>query len=506
VSAPELWSTLAVIGPLLAAAVSLSGGRRGILAGLALGSLTALAGAAGLVLAAMDEGVGRHLLGGWGRPLGIELHLDGLAAVMVAMTAVVGTAVTFYATSYFGDSADPRVQQSPAGRGARFFAPLWLFLWAALNGIYLSGDLFNLYVMLEILGLSAAALVTLAVTPKATEAGMRYLFISLTGSMLFLLGVALLYLGYGTLSLEELGAMEPSGALAGWALAAMTVGLAAKTALFPLHAWLPPAHAAAPAPGSAILSALVVKGSFYIVARLWLWVFGLGVPGGSARPALILLGALGAGAVVWGSLLALRQVSLKRLIAYSTVAQLGYLFVMFPLLAEAGGGGDPGSWNADAWNGGIYHALSHALAKAAMFMAAGSMSYAVADDALESISGVAHRLPMSFLAFGIGGLSLAGIPPSGGFVAKWLLLTAALESGQWVWAVVVAVGGLLTLAYVLMVARFALEVKAEPESFRPVPRRMEWAAMAMALLAVVLGLRAVEILEVLSVGGFVPWR
>lgn len=503
---PELWSTVVVVGPLLAAVVSLSGGRRGILSGLALGSTASVAGAAGLALTVLDRGVSRHLLGGWGRPLGIELYLDGLSAVMVGMTAVVGVAITFYATSYFGDSADPRVQQSPSGRGARFFAPLWLFLWAALNGIYLSGDLFNLYVMLEILGLAAAALVTLAVTPKSIEAGMRYLLISLAGSMLFLLGVALLYIGYGTLSLEVMGALEPSGALAGWALAAMTVGLAAKTALFPLHAWLPPAHAAAPAPGSAVLSALVVKASFYIVARLWLWVYGLGLPGSHARPALLVLGALGAGAILWGSLLALRQVSLKRLIAYSTVAQLGYLFVMFPLLPELGNPGDGSRWSESAWNGGIYHALSHALAKAAMFMAAGSMSYAVADDAIESISGVAHRLPMSFLAFGIGGLSLAGIPPSGGFVAKWLLLTAALESGQWIWAVVVAVGGLLTLAYVLMVARYALEVKAEPESFRTVPRRMEWAAMGLAVLAVILGLRAVEVLGLLSVGGFAPWR
>jgi multicomponent Na+:H+ antiporter subunit D len=505
-SAPESWSTVAVMGPLVAAMITLGGGRRSILAGLALGSLAALAAAGGLALTVLDQGVSRHLLGGWGRPLGIELHLDGLAAVMVAMTAVVGSAVSFYATSYFGDAADPSVRQSPASRGARFFAPLWLFLWGALNGVFLSGDLFNLYVMLEIVGLTSAALVTLAVTAKATEAGMRYLVISLAGSMLFLLGVALLYIGYGTLSLEDMAAMEPSGALASWALALMTAGLAAKTALVPLHAWLPPAHAGAPAPASAILSALVVKASFYIMIRLWVYVFGLGMPGTGAGPALVLLGLLGAGAILWGSLLALRQVSLKRLIAYSTVAQLGYLFVMLPLLPEVGNPVEGSTWNADAWNGGIYHALSHALAKAAMFLAAGSMSYAVADDAIDSISGVARRLPMSFLAFGLGGLSLAGVPPSGGFVAKWLLLNAALDSGQWFWATVVAVGGLLTLAYVLMVARYALEVKPVPTGFRPVPRRMEWAAMALALLAVLLGVRAVEILDVLSVGGFLPWR
>jgi multicomponent Na+:H+ antiporter subunit D len=499
----ELWSTLAVMGPLVAALLSLGGGRRSIRLGLGLGSATALTSSLGLYLTVMDQGVVRHALGGWGRPLGIELHLDGLATLMVAMTAVVGSAVSLYAVSYFGDAADPRVRQSPAGRGARFFAPLWLFLWSSLNGVFLSGDLFNLYVMLEILGLAAAAIVTLAVTGKATQAGMRYLLISLTGSMLFLLGVALLYLGYGTLSLEELASMEPSGPLAAWALAAMTAGLAAKTALFPLHAWLPPAHAGAPAPGSALLSALVVKASFYIIIRLWFYVYGLGVPGAETERALLIMGLLGAGAILWGSILALRQVSLKRLIAYSTVAQLGYLFVMFPLLPELGA---PEIWNANAWNGGMVHALSHALAKAAMFLAAGSMSYAVADDAIDSISGVAHRLPMSFLAFGLGGLSLAGIPPSGGFAAKWLLLTAALESGQWFWAGLIAVGGLLTLAYVLMVARFALQVKESPEEFRNVPRRMEWAAMILAGLAVLLGLRAVEILELLAIGGIGPWR
>lgn len=505
-SAPELWTTVAVIGPLGAAILSLRGGRRDILVGLGLGSLASTAGATGLVWTVLDRGVSRHLLGGWGRPLGIELHVDGLAVVMVAMTAVVGTAVSFYASSYFGDAADPRVQQSPAARGARFFAPPWLFLWTALNGIYLSGDFFNLYVTLEMLGLSAAALVTLAVTDRATEAAMRYLLVSLTGSMLFLLGVALLYVGYGTLSLEVLGARDPSGTLAWWALAAMTAGLSAKTALFPLHGWLPPAHAVAPAPGSAILSALVVKATFYVLARLWLYVYGIGVPGAHGRPSLVLLGVLGAAAVLTGSVLALRQTSLKRLLAYSTVAQIGYLFVVFPLLSGPGSSGDSGTWSAAAWNGGVYHAVGHALAKAAMFMAAGNMSYAVADDAIESVSGVAHRIPMSFLAFGIGGLSLAGVPPSGGFVAKWLLLTAALDSGQWFFAVVVVTGGLLTLAYVLGVARYALEVKPEPPTFRNVPDRMEWAALGLAVLAVLLGLRAVEILELLSVGGFSPWR
>jgi multicomponent Na+:H+ antiporter subunit D len=517
---PAHWTTLAVMGPLLAALVALRGSPWALRIGLVLGSLASLVASVGMVAALVEMGILgggetaagaaiRNPLGGWGAPLGIELRADGLAVVMVALTAFTGSLVSLYASAYFGDLSALPDEDAPAGRGARFFAPLWLLLWSSLNGIYLSADLFNLYVMLEVLGIGAAALVTLAVTSKATVAGMRYLLVSLAGSLLFLLGVALLYVEVGVLALPALAEARPSGPLPALALALITVGMAAKTALFPLHAWLPPAHAAAPAPGSAVLSALVVKGSFYIIVRLWVDVYGVG-PG----VGVLILGVLGAGAIIWGSLLALRQRSLKRLIAYSTAAHLGYLFVLFPLLAGAGdgvGGGSGGAgvggpegpwsatgWNVDAWTGGLYHALSHAVAKAAMFLAAGSMTYAVARDDLKAISGIAHRLPMSFLAFGLGGLCLAGLPPSGGFVAKWLLLRAALAQGAWGWALLLVVGGLLTLAYVLLVLRFALDRTEAPETFRPVPARMEAAALALALGAVALGVRATEILAFLE--------
>ncbi|TVR66458.1 MAG: oxidoreductase [Gemmatimonadales bacterium] len=502
----ELWTTAAVFGPLLAALVALGGRPWTLKAGLALGSGTALAGSLGLWVEVTRQGPVRHLLGGWGAPLGIELWADGFSVAMLTVTAVVGAAVSLYSLSYFGDLSELDAGASPAGRAARYFAPLWLLLWAALNGIYLSADLFNLYVSLEILGLAAAALVTLAVTPKATVAGMRYLIVSLVGSMLFLLGVALLYTEFGTLSLEELAAAAPAGPMAAASLALMTVGMAAKTALFPLHAWLPPAHAGAPAPASALLSAVVVKGSFFILVRLWFAVYG-----GASDGGLLLMGGLGAAAILWGSVLALRQRSLKRVIAYSTVAQLGYLFIMFPLLAPeglgAGGASGPASpeWSDDAWTGGILLALSHALAKAAMFMAAGNMTYAVARDALRDISGVAHRLPMSFLAFGLGGLSLAGLPPSAGFVGKWLLLREAISAGGWFWVAIITIGGLLTIAYVLMVLRHALDLKASSGDFRPVPKRMEWAALLLALAAATLGVRATETFQILLQGGVTPW-
>jgi multicomponent Na+:H+ antiporter subunit D len=491
---PVLWTTLLVIGPLIAGLIALEGRPRMVRLGLGIGSFSALVGVAGLWNVFRLLGPVTHPLGGWGAPLGIELRVEGFPLLMLAMTAMVGTAVSLYATAYFGDISSLEAEMAPAGRGARYFAPLWLLLWCALNGLYLSGDLFNLYVMIEIIGISAAAIVTLAVTSSAIVAGTRYLIISLIGSLFFLLGIALFYIATGTLALEALPDPLAGDALPMAALAAMTVGLAAKTALFPFHAWLPSAHAAAPAPGSALLSALVVKGSFYVTVRLWVDVYGA-----DNQTGMLVLGVLGAVAILWGSILALRQDSLKRLIAYSTIAQLGYLFVMFPLLRDG-----QGLWIPDAWSGGIYHAAAHGVAKAAMFLAAGNLSYAVARDALPGISGVAQRLPMTFFAFTLGGLSLAGIPPSGGFVSKWFLLRAAIAAERWPAVVLIAIGGLLTVAYILKVLRHAVDRTRPPDLFRPVPRRMEWAALALALVAVGMGIRASELLALLSAGELAP--
>ena len=204
----------------------------------------------------------------------------------------------------------------------------------------------------------------------------------------------------------------------------MTAGLLAKTALFPLHLWLPPAHAGAPAPASAVLSALVVKGSFFLIVRLWFDV----MPGLLSHAAAQVLAALGAAAIVFGSVLALRQARLKMLIAYSTVAQLGYLFLMFPLAG-------PGAARLSAWTGGLLQAISHACAKAAMFMAAGLIAQALGHDRIAGLGGIGRALPMTIFAFALAGLSLMGLPPSGGFMAKWLLLRRrsrpANGGGRW---------------------------------------------------------------------------
>ena len=273
----------------------------------------------------------------------------------------------------------------------------------------------------------------------------------------------------------------------------MTMGLLAKTALFPLHLWLPPAHAGAPAPGSAVLSALVVKGSFFLIVRLWFDA----MPGVIDLAAAQMLATLGSGAIIFGSILALRQQRLKLLIAYSTIAQIGYLFFIFPLAGAAAH--EP--WSSFAWTGGWLQLFSHAFAKAAMFMAAGLIAEALGHDRIAEFAGLGRVLPITMFTFGIAGLSLMGVPPSGGFVAKLLLLRATVMEGQWWWAIVMLVGGLLAGGYVFMVLGKSLSTAAVPlKVVAQVSRSRELVPLALALCAVLLGFLPLQPSGLLQIG------
>ncbi len=429
----------------------------------------------------------RHTIGGWGAPLGIDLTADGLTVLMLALTATVGAAVTLYAHGYF---THPVHDEAARARYANFW-PLWFFLWAALNALFLSGDVFNLYVTLELVSFAAVALTALAGKPAVLAAAMRYLLVGLLGSLFYLMGVVFLYGGFGVLDIEQLGAVvTATPALAG-AAALITVGLAMKTALFPLHFWLPPAHANATAPVSALLSVLVIKGSFYILLRLWLGVlYPLG-----ATIAPYLLMALGAAALLWGSLQAIRQTRLKLLVAYSTVAQIGYLFLLMPLLlAERN--------NLVALAGVVCFMLAHATAKASAFLSAGAIQLATGDDRLVSLRGLMQLLPMPVAAFALAGVSLVALPPSGGFVAKWFMLDATLAGGMWGVALVIVAGGLMAAVYIMRVLAplFRQVETVEERRVAHVPLSMNLAAFGLALLAILLSFTGVYVVEILAIG------
>jgi multicomponent Na+:H+ antiporter subunit D len=479
------WIAWAVILPLLGAVASLfAGARWASLPALAVApALAAIAVALGLQV--VRHGPQRHALGGWEPPLGIVLYADGLSALMVLMTAAVGAAVTAFAAPAFAriPGADPATARRPG-----LFWPLWLFCWGGLHALFLSRDLFNVYVTLEVVSLSAVALVVLAGERAAIVAGTRYLLVAFLGSVGYLLGVVLLYSAHGAVDFVALHRALAPGVVAWTAAAAMTAGLALKGALFPVHGWLPPAHARAPTPVSALLSALVVKTSFYLLLRFSIELFPAGVLGGAS----LVLGACGAGAILWGSWQALRQPRLKLLVAYSTVAQLGYLFLFFPLAV------DPAAAPV-AYAGAVYLAVSHAAAKAALFLSAGAVAHALGHDRIDGLNGLGRRLPVSTLAFAAAALTIMGLPPSGGFAAKWLLLTAAIAAGGWGWVGVIVAGGLLSAAYVFRVLERSLTPGAQGAA-RPVPRAMEWSALLLALASVALGVASEGPLALLDVG------
>ena len=459
-----------ILLPLLASLLALVFPRRGDWIG-GMASLAVLISAAWLVHSVWDNGVIAVALGGWQPGLGIALRADGLSSVLLLMVAIVALTIGIYATRYF-DNAVVR---------ARFW-PLWLLLLAALNALLLSGDVFNLYVTLELVGLTAVALGALGGSRDAIVAALRYLTIGLLGSMAFLAGVVVLYAAYGTLDMVALASVVEDRPATWVALMLMTLGLLVKSALFPMHFWLPPAHANAPAPVSAALSALVVKVAFYLVLRLWLDVFTVALHPATAW----MLGLLGAVAVLWGSYRALRAPRLKLLAAYSTVAQLGYLFLFLPLLA----GLPAGPAREAAFGAVVLFALTHGFAKSALFLGAGVIQQRAGHDRIEELGGTARALPVTTFVLALSGIALIGLPPSGTFLAKWQLLAAAVETGQWVWIPVVAVGSLLAGAYVFRVLGHAF-APGDRDGSALAAGREELPALALALVAtVVLGLAA----------------
>ncbi len=421
------------------------------------------------------EGLITVAVAGFEAPLGIVWRLDGLSAVLVWLNIIIALLVGLHAAAHY-----------PADKlnGFRFW-PLWLLLSGAMNALLLSADLFNLFVTLELVTLAAIGLLVVDRKPQAMRAAVRYLLLALLGSLFYLLGVALVYGQTGTLDLYQAAGVLQPDLLGHTALVLMTVGLLVKAAIFPLHGWLPAAHGNAPGPVSAVLSAMVVKVAVYLVWRLWLWLAGdWAIPAG-----LTMLGLLGALAIVYGSLQALVQQRVKMIVAYSTVAQLGYLMLLFPLLGLV------------AFQATSYHLLSHGLAKAAMFLAAANLLTRLGTDQLGDLRGADRRMPLDVFTLALAGVSILGLPPSGGFIAKWLMLQTALAQGGWLWVGVILVGGLLAAAYLFRVlAVLCARPVACPEL--PVSGKADQltslVALGLALAALAAGFVPAPVLKLLA--------
>ncbi|MDT8450142.1 MAG: proton-conducting transporter membrane subunit [Wenzhouxiangellaceae bacterium] len=429
---------------------------------VALATTVAAAVVAGALPAAGEL---RYAVGGWAAPLGIELRFDRIAAVTVAFGAVTALAITFSRT--LTDSVPRPV----------LFYTLVLVNLGGLNGFALAADLFNLFVFMELLSVSAYALVAATRQPGAALAAIKYLLPGAVSSLLVLFAIGVLFALTGSLNMADVGArlagVEAPAAVA-LALGALTVGFLVKAALFPLHFWLPDAHSAAPGPVSALLSALVVKVGVLGLLRTF-ELFGA-----AAGPGLLrletLLTVLGAVAVVAGAVAAVVQHELKRMLAYSTVSNIGYIVLGLGLATTA------------SVAGSIAHVFYHGLTKAGLFLAAAALVDRTGLHDIDDLRGLGHRMPWSATALSAGMIAVAGVPPTAGFVGKWQIALGALEGGRplpvTVLLVTVVLGGaLLALAYGIRVIN-ALFFRA-PTHHRVVAAREAPLSMLVPLVVLI---------------------
>jgi len=405
---------------------------------------------------------GLYHMGGWPTPIGIDLRLDALANLLLLAVSLVGFAVALYSVDYM---------RRFTARG--HFYSLFLLMVTGMNGVILAGDLFNLYVFLEVAAVASYSLVAFGCAHEELEASFKYIVLGSLSSTLILVAIALVYGITGTLNMAHMaGRIAETGMDAPLLLAfgLFICGFSFKAALVPFHAWLPDAHPAAPAPVSAMLSGVLIKAiGIYVLARLVFNVFGVG------ESELGLLRWLGILSMVTGGLLAAGQKDMKRLFAYSSISQVGFMVLGLGLGTPLG------------LVGALYHLINHSMFKSLLFLKAGALEYATGTRKLKKLGGLNRMLPVTGATSLVGSMSIAGVPPFNGFWSKLIIILACVESGYYGFAAVAVAVSVVTLAYQLKVQRlafFASLPKSMARVKRNLPREPRLMALAMILLAI----------------------
>ena len=422
---------LQVVIPLLAAPVIvlLRGGRAGWLIAT-LVSWAALGIAVALLIQVQSTGVISYAIGNWPPPWGIEYRVDAVNAFVLVLVSLIAAVVLPYARPSIA-------AEVPSDRHYLVYAMFVLCL-CGLLGMAITGDAFNIFVFLEISSLSGYVLIALGRNRRALHAAFQYLIMGTIGATFYIIGVGLLYLMTGTLNLADMAARiadvgETRPVLA--ALAFITVGLSLKMALFPLHVWLPGAYSGAPTAVAAFMAGTATKVSLYVLMRFVFGIFGMRLDL-SALPLLDMLAVLSAAAMIVASLVAVFERDLRRLLAYSSVAQIGYITLGLSLA------------NAEGMTASVVHLFNHAIAKTALFMLVGGILLRAGSDRLDVLAGLARRMPLTCAAVVVAGLSLIGVPGTAGFITKWHLVLGAVQDGHWWMVAAIAASSLLAAAYV----------------------------------------------------------
>lgn len=371
-------------------------------------------------------------LGGWEPPWGIEYRVDVLNGFVLVLVSTVGAVIM------------PSARRSVAfeieeARQAWFYC-MYLLCLTGLLGITVTGDAFNAFVFLEISSLSSYVLIALGPDRRALLSAFQYLIMGTIGATFYVIGVGLLYLLTGTLNMVDIAARlgsawpEYSRAIVA-ALAFVTVGVSLKLALFPLHVWLPNAYAYAPSWATVFLAATATKVAIYMLIRFFFSIFGVAIEV-RVLPITEIIIALSLAAMFVASFIAVFEENLKRMLAYSSVAQIGYITLGIGLANQAG------------LTGGLVHIVNHALMKAALFLAIGAIFYSAQTVRLTELAGIGRKMPLTMAAFTIAGFGLVGTPGTAGFISKWYLAVGALDKGWWVLVFLIVGSSLIALVYV----------------------------------------------------------
>ncbi len=385
----------------------------------------------------LEVGVASYEIGGWAAPLGIEYRVDALGAFIVLLVAFMAAVVTPFAR----DSVEREI---PAERIPLFYTMYLLFI-TGLLGILVTGDVFNLFVFLEISSLSVYVLISMGKDRRALTSAFSYLVMGSIGATFIVISIGLMYAMTGTLNMADLALRLPpvmDTRTIAVALAFVTVGISLKMALFPLHLWLPNAYTFAPSAVSALVAATSAKVAAYMLLRFFFTVFGVGFTFGAMALHWVLM-PLALIAAVATSLVAIFQVNIKQILAYSSLAQIGYIVLGISFGTEAG------------LTAAILHMFNHGLMKGALFLAVGCIVYQIGTADLDGISGLGKRMPLTMAAVVGGGLSLIGMPLTVGFISKWYLVVGAMERGWWPIVIVLLITSLMAMIYIWRIVEVA---------------------------------------------------
>ncbi|MGH1539531.1 MAG: monovalent cation/H+ antiporter subunit D family protein [Arenicella sp.] len=426
-----------------------------------------------------DGSVIRYALGGWQAPTGIEYFIDLSNTLLIILVSTVSLLAAIYSKSSLIKDISPE-------KHYLFYAG-WLLCLTGMLGILITGDAFNVFVFLEISSLSTYMLIALGKErPHSYIAAFRYLIMGSIGASFILLGIGFLYAATGTLNMHDLATRLPAVAesrtvVVGFSF--ITIGVLIKAAIFPLHAWLPSAYQYAPSAVTCFLAGTATKVSLYVLVRFFFHIFGVDFSFVQLILGYVLLPAAIVGFVVM-SIVAVFQNDLRRLLAFSSIAQIGYILAGICILSVTG------------VSAALMHIINHGLIKSALFMATGSIIFAVGTSKIQSMPQLLHRMPYTISAFTIAGVSLIGVPLTAGFVSKWNLIQASLEKGWWPIVVLILFSSLMAVLYigkVVLVTCFNqsnTDTSATDSTITEVPASMTIATWALIGISLYFGINA----------------